>query len=283
MVIGQKFTITTTTKDHILPYKALSIQVSLNGLSFCVLNSDTNAIEFLKTINFDKQFNPQDVLDLLKGTIASESALQGTFKNVLIIHDNDLSSLVPKPLFNEENLADYLKFNAKILKTDYIAYDQLKVNDSVNVYVPYVNINNYIYTKFGEFIYKHHSTVFIEEILKLEKNASKAKMYVNVAANHFEIVVAEHGKLQFYNTFEYVTKEDFIYYILFTSEQLGLNPENFELIFTGDIDSKSELYTVVYKYVRFVFFAKRMDSFKFSDDAQPDNEHDDFVIMHSFL
>ena len=133
------------------------------------------------------------------------------------------------------------------------------------------------------FIYKHQSTVLIEQILKLEKNATKAKMYVNVSPNNFEIVVIEDSSLKLYNTFEYKTKEDFIYYILFTSEQLEMNPENFELIFTGDIDSKSELYTITYKYIRFVFFAKRMDNFKFANDAQPDNEHDDFVIIHSFL
>ncbi len=273
----------TTIKTHTIPFKALSIQVSLNGLSFCVLNPDTNTIEFLKSIPSEKQLNPTDVLELLKEAIEKEPHLQQGFKTVLVIHENELSTLVPKPLFNEEHMADYLKFNAKILKTDYIAFDDLKVNDSANVYVPYVNINNYIYSTFGEFIYKHHSSVLIEEVLKLEKNAEKAKMYVNVTVHHFEIVVVENGILRFYNTFEYVTKEDFIYYILFTSEQLGLNPENFELIFTGDIDSKSELHAITYKYVRFVFFAKRMDSFKFLDDAQPDNEHDEFVIIHSFL
>ncbi len=273
----------TTTNKHIIPYKALSIQVSLNGLSFCVLNPDTNTIEFLKSFHSEKQLNPTGILDLLKGTIQTEHALQEDFKSILVIHENELSSIVPKPLFNVENLADYLKFNAKILKTDYIAYDELKTNDSNNVYVPYVNINNYIYSKYGEFVYKHLSSVFIEEVLKLEKNATKAKMYVNVADTHFEMVVVENGNLKLYNTFEYVTKEDFIYYILFTSEQLGMNPENFELIFTGDIDSKSELYAITYKYIRFVFFAKRMDNFKFADDAQPDNEHDDFVIIHSFL
>ena len=273
----------TTTNKHIIPYKALSIQVSLNGLSFCVLNPDTNTIEFLKSFHSEKQLNPTGILDLLKGTIQTEHALQEDFKSILVIHENELSSIVPKPLFNVENLADYLKFNAKILKTDYIAYDELKINDSNNVYVPYVNINNYIYSKYGEFVYKHLSSVFIEEVLKLEKNATKAKMYLNVADTHFEMVVVENGNLKLYNTFEYVTKEDFIYYILFTSEQLGMNPENFELIFTGDIDSKSELHAITYKYIRFVFFAKRMDNFKFADDAQPNNEHDDFVIIHSFL
>jgi len=273
----------TTIKKDIIPYKALSIQVSLNGLSFCVLNADTNTIELLRHYHAEKQLNPLDMLNLLKTTIDKEPALQENFKSILIIHENDISSLVPKPLFNEENLADYLKFNAKILKTDYIDYDELKINDSVNVYVPYVNINNYIYGNYGDFIFKHYSSVLIEEVLKIEKNAKKAKMYVNVASNHFDIVVIENSSLKLYNTFEYETKEDFIYYILFASEQLGLNPEEFELIFTGDVDSKSELYAIAFKYVRFVFFAKRMDNFKFSDDAQPNNENDDFVILHSFL
>ena len=283
MVTGQKHMVKTTIKKDIIHYKALSIQVSLNGLTFCVLNQDTNTIELLRHCHSEKQMNPMDILELLKTTIDDEPLLQEDFKNILIIHENDVSSLVPKPLFNEEHLADYLKFNAKILKTDYVAYDELKTNDSVNVYVPYVNINNYIYDNYGDFVFKHHSSVLVEEILKLEKNATKAKMYVNVASDHFDIVVTENGLLKLYNTFEYETKEDFIYYILFTSEQLGLNPEKFEMIFTGDVDSKSELYAIAFKYVRFVFFAKRMDNFKFSDDAQPDNENDDFVILSSFL
>jgi len=273
----------TTTKEEIIPYKALSIQVSLNGLSFCVLNSHTNTIEHLSKHVSDKQLSPIEALQLLEKTITSVSILQESFKSVLVIHENELSCLVPKALFSEENIADYLKFNARILKTDYIAYDNLKVNDSVNVYVPYVNINNAIYSKYGEFIYKHHSTVLIEEILKLEKNAAKAKMYVNVATHHFDIVVVANGSLKLYNTFDYVTKEDFIYYILFSSEQLGLNPENFELILSGEIDSRSELHAIAYKYVRFVFFAKRMDSYKFLDEAQPVTDHDNFVLIHSLL
>ena len=120
-------------------------------LSFCILNPNTNTIEFLKHCHSEKQLNPIDLLHLLTDTISNESMLQGNFKEILIIHDNELSTLVPKPLFNQNNLADYLKFNAKILKTDYIAFDELNMNDSVNVYVPYVNINNYVYGKFGEF------------------------------------------------------------------------------------------------------------------------------------
>lgn len=260
----------------------LSIQISLSGLSFCILQRDTKTISFLEDYEFEKKLNPHEVLDKIKHIYNTESFLKSNFSNVQVIHVNELSTLVPKPLFDENCLADYLKFNSKILQSDFIAYDSIDINDSANIYVPYVNINNYIYDLFGAFTYKHISTILIEQILAIEKNATNVKMYINVNKSHFEMVVINKSKLLLYNTFEYNTKEDFIYYILFTAEQLQLNPELFELIFLGDIDSKDELYVIAYKYVQFVFFGKRQDNYKYSLNAQPKSNHSHFAILKSF-
>ena len=282
MEIGLK-PMAITNNTYNLPTKQeLSIQISLSGLSFCILQKDTKTITFLRDYNFDKKLNHHEVLDKLKHLFNTESFLKSTFDEVNIIHVNDLSTLVPKPLFDENCLADYLKFNSKILKTDFIAHDIIEINDTVNVYVPYININNYIYDLFGAFTYKHVSTILVEHILAIEKNANNTKVYINVNKNHFEMVVINKSKLLLYNTFEYTAKEDFIYYILFTAEQLQLNPELFELIFIGDIDSKDELYTIAYKYVQFVFFGKRQDNYKYSLNAQPKSNHSDFTILKSF-
>ena len=274
--------VTTTNNINTISNLKLSIQVSLSGLSFCILNFEINTITYLKNFAFNKKLNPNQVLEKLQQYFNTEPELKESFDEVNVIHKNELSTLVPKALFNEDNLADYLKFNNKILSTDFITFDEISLNDSINVYVPYININNYLYDKFGEFTYKHFSTILIEEVLKAEKNAVKPKMYVNISNEYFEVVVVENGKLKFYNSFEYYTKEDFIYYILFTAEQIGLNPESFELLFTGNIDSKDELYSVAYKYVRFVFFSKRLDSYKYLETAQPQNNHSQFVILNSF-
>lgn len=260
----------------------LSIQASLSGLSFCILNTEINTIDYLKVFNFERKLNPNEVLNNLEESFESEEALKSPFSDIMVIHKNELATIVPAALFNEDNLADYLKFNNKILSTDYITFDKIDLNDSFNVYIPFININNFLYDRFGEFTYKHFSTILIEQVLNAEKNAEKPKMYVNVDNENFDIVVVENGSLKFYNSFEYKTKEDFIYYILFTSEQLKLNPETLELIFTGNIDSKDELYVIAYKYVRFVFFSKRLDNYKFSDLAQPENNHSQFVILNSF-
>ena len=249
MVTGLK-TFQTNSKIDILQNNVLSIQVRLSGLSFYVFNSSTQSVIFYKTILFDKKLNPGDVLDKLTHQFNTENNLKQPFKAVTVIHENELSALVPKSLFNEEHLADYLKFNSKILRSDFITYDEISANESINVYVPYMNINNYLYDVFGEFEFKHFSTIVLETILNLEKNASGTKMYAHICDGHFEIIVVKNGQLQLYNTFEYSSKEDFIYYLLFTSEQLQLNPEEFPLVLFGDVTSENELYKTAYIYIR---------------------------------
>ncbi|WAC02836.1 DUF3822 family protein [Lacinutrix neustonica] len=225
MATGQNY-MTQSKIETKIHHKELSIQVSLNGLSFCVLNTETKTISHLKTFLNSKKKNPLELLDQLKHVFNTETILHEVFNTVTVIHVNELSALVPKALFNKDIIADYLKLNTKILKTDFITYDTITLNDSVNVYVPYVNANNFIYDHFGDFTFKHYSTVLIESILRTEKHAIESKLYVHVNPSHFEIVAIKDGQLTLYNTFEYETPEDFIYYILFTIEQLSLNPRN---------------------------------------------------------
>ena len=177
-------------------------------------------------------------------------------------------------------MANYLKFNAKILKTDYISFDSLATIDSSNVYVPLININNYIFETFGSFDYKHASTVMIETLLQQTSHNTEATFYINVNDTTFEIISIENKQLVFYNTFEYSSKEDFLYYVLFTIEQLKLNPETIKIVLIGKIDTNDAIYTILYKYIRFVEFLKPNYNFDFKKEL--DNSYNDYILLNSF-
>ncbi|WP_397362629.1 DUF3822 family protein [Olleya sp. R77988] len=258
----------------------LSIQISLSGLSFCVLNNDNNTILELKSFPFNSKKTPTNLLDAVQHLFNTEALLKQSFVKINIIHVNDWSTLVPKPLFKEDALADYLKFNTKILKTDFITFDDISQNDSVNVYVPFTNVNNFIFDQFGSFTYKHFSTILIEQLLTFEKHTNTQKVYVNISKFNFELIILNKGELQLYNTFEYNTKEDFIYYLLFTLEQLQLNPETVETVFLGDINEDDDLYQIAYKYIRNVALGNRMDTFAFTE--KPATNHSNFTLLKSF-
>ena len=262
--------------------KELSIQINLNGLSFCILNRNTNCIEFLNSIVFKSKLNPSDILERLKAELSSNTVFSEDFDAVTVIHQNELATLVPKALYNENNKADYLKFNSKILRTDFITEDEIAVNESVNVYVPYVNINNYIFDTFGAFVYKHSSSVLIDSISKIEENKEASKVYVNINKNTIEVLVFDKGKLQLLNTFEYYSKADFIYYVLFVYEQLQLDVETVPLNLAGQITLGDELYVAVYTYIRHVDFIEV--DYDFTVEAKIDRHHlhHNFLILNSF-
>ena len=122
---------------------SLSIQVSLNGLSFLIL--ENNSIRDLINYSFEKTNTPKQVLDQLMHFFNTNEKLKESFSKTTVIHDNEMMTLVPAAVFEEEHLSDYLKYNTKIFKTDFITYDVIKNEDLMVVYIPFVNINNYIF------------------------------------------------------------------------------------------------------------------------------------------
>ncbi|WP_178985034.1 DUF3822 family protein [Winogradskyella helgolandensis] len=262
--------------------KELSIQINLNGLSFCILNRSQNIIEFIKTIPFEVKSTPTDILNHLKAELSSNSVFSEDFNAVLVIHQNELATLVPEELYNAEHKADYLKFNSKILRNDFITEDDIAVNKSVNVYVPYVNINNYIFETFGEFVYKHASSVLINSHLQHVEVNEDPIVYININKSTVEVLVVEKNKLQLFNVFEYYSKEDFIYYILFVYEQLKLDVESTSIELSGNIEKDDDLFSILYTYIRHVNFIEKDYSFSFSTTIDRRYLHKHFLILNSF-
>ena len=260
-------------------YKKLAIQVSLNGLSFATFDTLMNKPLVLQKIDLGKVNVTTKIEDLFAVAFQNHPELKASYDEVTIIHSNNLSTFVPTPLFDEEYLGSYLQFNTKVFETDFFAFDELANYEMNNVYIPYVNMNNYFIDQFGTFDYKHANTILVNKLLGLSKNNEERKMFVHVSATHFEIVVIQNQKLQLYNTFEYQTPEDFIYYILFTAEQLFLNPESFKLELLGKITEGDALFEMAYKYVRNTQLFDA--SFMFGALTEVEKrEH--FILLHSW-
>ncbi len=249
-------------------HKSLSILLSSGGFSFCINDVATQKeITFGQYIFNKKIIAPEFLLTEVLKIFANDKDLQQDFENINVVHQNNLSTLVPTPFFDENKLKTYLDFNIKTLPNDYITYDEISDINVMNVYIPYVNINNYLLQNFGEFEFKHHSTVLIEKLIKYSKNNnSEQDFFVYVSANQLDIVVLKSNKLVFYNSFEFETPQDFIYYILFVAEQLELNPNEFKLTFLGDISKGDDNYMITYNYIRNIDFIKTNSHFFNSSD-----------------
>ena len=231
-------------------YKKLSIQVATSGLSFCIFDTLNNTVKTVKTLTFNSVDASLKTEELFADAFANNDELTARYDEIVVIHNNNLSTFVPTALFDEEFLGSYLQYNTKVFETDFFAFDAIEKYEMQNVFIPYININNFFIDQFGTFNYKHATSILVEKLLDLSKNDDNKKMFVHKNSTHFEIIVVQNQKLLLFNTFEYKTPEDFIYYILFTAEQLNLNPENFKLELLGNVQENDAFYKIAYKYIR---------------------------------
>jgi hypothetical protein len=238
----------------------LSIQFNLDGFSFSIYNTITKKQVYFSEYIFEySQTSPEQLLTKIEDIFEKDTRLQNDFVSVTAIHQNNLATLVPDIFFDENKLASYLDVNIKTLPSDFITFDALSGLSAKNIYIPYVNVNNYLFHNFGAFEFKHHRTVFIEKLLLVHDFKEKT-MYVNVSKTSLDIVVLEQKQLVFSNTFSHHSKEDFIYYILFVAEQLQLNVQKTSLYFTGKIGKTSPLFEITYRYINKVFFLESNDA-----------------------
>jgi hypothetical protein len=259
-------------------YTKLTILVSLNGVSFCCFDTISGKPSILKNIHFDAFLKSSKTEDLFEPVYKNNPELDAKYDEVKIIHSNMLSTFVPVALFDEEFIGSYLQYNSKVFETDFFTYDSIEKYEMNNVYIPYVNMNNFFIDKYGTFEYHHANSILVAKLLDLSKNNDERKMFVHVTENHFEIIVVQNQKLQLFNSFEYKTAEDFIYYILFTAEQLQLNPEHFKLEFLGNITEFDAFYQIAYKYIRNVSL---FDVSNYDNNFSEKENREHFILLHS--
>ncbi len=255
--------------------RKLSIQFSLDGFSFCTTNTHNEVIEF-SSYTFSKTKNsPELVLEKLQDIFKKEKSLQYDFETVTVIHQNNLNTLVPNEYFKKDALKSYLKYSIKTIATDLITFDELDFMNSKNVYVPYVNINNFLFQNFGEFEYKHYSSVLLEKLFSIATN--DICCYIHVSKSTFDIVIIKNSNLQFFNVFEYKTKEDFMYYVLFTLEQLDLSTEETLVSILGDMEEDSDLFRLMYTYIRNIDFLSSKNAV--FNNQKEISKHSNFILL----
>ena len=261
-------------------FQKLSIQVSLNGLSFCVADTVSHKIAYSDTVIFPEALNIIEVEAELDTLFQKHELTQKQFDEVTVVHRNTLFGLVPKALFDPNLLSDYLKFNTRVFASDTVAYDEVENQDMVNVYVPYANINNYVYDIFGEFTFLHNGTVMIQSLLNGYGNHKEATCYAHVSKKQLDICVIAQKNLLLYNSFLYETKEDFAYYLLFVLEQLELDTNQVSVKLFGAIEEDDPVFELCHNYIKniVVFTPSAPQHLQM---GEPEDPRIDFTVLNT--
>ena len=264
-----------TTKS----YKKLVLKIDTQSVSYVIVDLISHEVLDIKEFTIQPYSNSNKVLEeQIKNHL--QELEHSTFDQVIVLHNNSYATFVPSAFFDPENLGLYLQYNTKVYESDLIVYDTLDRYQMHNIYVPFTNINNILLDLFPTFDYKNVNTILVQKLLDYSKNKEEKIVFIHYQNLHFELVVVQNQKLILFNSFLHKTPEDFIYYLLFTMEQLQLNPESIKTYFLGDISIKHPVFTLAYTYIRFVELYNLLDlESKNKATAQQNSKY--FISLHA--
>jgi hypothetical protein len=85
---------------------------------FCCFDTLNGTITSFNELHFDRFHKDIKIEDLFSSAFQEYQELNANYDEVLIIHNNNLSTLVPT--FDENYLGSYLQYNTKVFETDFL-------------------------------------------------------------------------------------------------------------------------------------------------------------------
>lgn len=241
---------------------SLSILITQDGLSYSIFDINDNKVQALVSKQFSPSANkPKEIEEFL----AEENVLDITFDNVKVVYASKNVTIVPAVIFDEDNAKGIYALNYKPTSNCQICYSKLPKSETVVVFAIDNEIKATLDKLFAKYTLFPQSYSFIETNLtktKISEKPNRQRMLVQVFENFFDILVIDKGQILNYNTYNYSSSNDILYFIINTFEQLELSQEDCEVDFSGFIDHDNLASIYLKKFVRTVYFESINRDFK---------------------
>jgi hypothetical protein len=254
----------------------LSIQLGISNFSYCLLNTTTFTYDYARIYTLS---STDDTAAEITEIINNDVIIKSEFSTQSVAFVNFPSTLVPSSLYKKEETETILAFNTEVMGK--ALADTILSQKTHLIYSVPESILTIVSNFFPKAKQKSQESILIQQYSQLNNNTEKAYLYLN----HKKVTITffKGNKLVFNNSFDYLTKEDLLYFVLFSFEQLKLSPENIEVILFGTIEKDDEYFNLLYEYIRNLKLGKRPHEFTFPAEFDSLAEHKYFGLFTQVL
>ena len=239
----------------------ISIQVSLNGFSFSLLDTLLNRFVMLREYRLSGK--EAEISEEIREIINKDEFLEKPYRRYHIIFSFERNTLVPSGLFDPALKDDYFRLNHPIKEGYVVSNNKLLNPDSVLLFDLRKDLLDLLIQVFPEASLSHQIRPLLNSLyLKTNKRSGKY-IQINIEDTYFNIFVITGNELLFFNTFRYRNTSDILYFTFFTFENLNLGKDE-TLHLSGQIEKNDELYNGLIKYNSSIRFVKPEGSYSMS-------------------
>lgn len=270
--------------DHLSQYN-LYFLLGKQHFKFCVLDTKSNSCLLLEDYLIGSNKQPDEIVNTLNVIFETHHLLNAGFWNsIKLAFLSPKSVLVPNQLFDKDALPDYLKMNCEIDSEEGYYYFKHNTGKMVNVFAANKKIVNWfrqLYPNLNIHLL-HYSSALIEGIPRQNDASRLESMALFINVDSAEVLVYQGEKLLYCNQFSYQSPKELLKYVMVVMDQLELDPNFNKVQLWGNINNQSELFKLLYLYIRNISFGKRPSVLQFSFEFDEIEEHQYFDLLGLF-
>ena len=264
------------------PHCKLRLQISEYELSIAIYDTLSDSFPIIERYPIRKGYAQVKPHETIARILQTHALTRLSFASVEVIVVTNTYTLVPEALFDAEHAASLHALNHPLIDTDELGWERLDAQESYFIYTWPKAWKLVLESQFPQVKIHHYAPLMAKGLLP--NSLGKTAVYVHVQDFREDIVVIADGKFLLFNSFNFQSTEDFVYYILLAYDRLLLNRETIPLKLLGEVEVGSALFDSCYKYIRDVDFLERNSH---SAIPKPEGETDRlashfyFNLLHS--
>jgi len=239
----------------------MSILFIKSGLSFVILDSQAKKVIAHKYIPISDAESSKEYCFFVNKVLKNEEFLQYQYEKISIAFQGGKSIMVPENLYSDVYKTKFFELNLGLEVTEEIVLNRISQMNSRKLFSVPKCIIELLESNLASAKLFHHTTAIIQNVLK---NKLFDTVFVDLNKEFFDIQVFDKSKMLLDNAFKYKSKEDLLYYILYTFEQLDLNPKTQKIILTSSFENLTEEITFLRKYLGELSLANYPKQFNYS-------------------
>lgn len=239
----------------------LSIQVSPDGLSYCLLDSLRNKYILMRSFGAEegKYFNAAKISELIE----HDDFLKRRYKKVNCVMPSSKFTLVPSPLYDPGKKSEYFIFNHNPDEDSIILSDKIADPDAFLVFSVSKTLSEVIMANYPAIYPHHHVKIILDNSVAARKTINGNYIQLHIERDFFNLIIFDNKILKFCNSFGYRNNSDILYYVLNTFKSLDIKQE--ETIFLSGLTERyDDLSSDFSLYIRSIKFSEPAGNFTFS-------------------
>ena len=239
----------------------LCLQVSPDGVSFCLLDSIRNKYIMLRSSGADenKYFTADNISEILSG----DDFLTKRYKKINVVMPSSKFTIVPTPLYDPARKDKYFGFNHNLEENNIVLADKLTDPDAYLVFSVSRPLHDLIRNIYPGIYPHHHIKVLLDHTSLVRKTINGNYIHAHIERDFFNLFVFNNNMLKFCNSFIYRNISDVLYYVMNVFKNLDIKQEE-TIYFSGMTEKYDDLSSSFSLYIRHIKFSEPSGNFTFS-------------------